>query len=424
MKRVPLGALAALAALLAVPVPAVAQRPTPPDLRRAASAILVDGRDGSVMLRKGAETRRSMASTTKLMTALLVLERARPADVFTAADYRAAPVESKINLRAGERMRVDDLLEGLLLESANDAAVTLAEGVAGSRAAFVREMNERARALGLRGTSYANPIGLDDPANYSTARDLATLARRLLKNERFAKIVDSPSAVLESGAARRVVSNRNDLIARFPFVDGVKTGYTRSAGYVLVGAAGSPRGAKVISVVLGEPGERARDADTLALLRYGLAQFRRVKAVDARRVATTTAIEHRDERARLVPAGEVFTVARRGERVDTRVSAPDVLTGELPAGARVGRVTVLRGGRVVDRVRLVTAAEVPGAGPLRVLVDDLGLALTLLLLLVIVSLVPFTASLLRRRQRERDRAERRRTRARPDVGAKGPPTAT
>ena len=420
-----LAAAAALAAALAVPAAAAgAATPTPPKLRQAASAILVDARDGSVILQKAPDARRAMASTTKLMTALLVLERTRPADVFTAADYHALPVESKINLRAGERMRVGDLLEALLLESANDAAVTLAEGVAGSRPAFVRAMNVRARRLRLRGTSYGNPIGLDDPASYSTARDLATLARRLLRNERFAKIVDSPSAVLESGSGRRVVDNRNDLVARYPFVDGVKTGHTRNAGYVLVGAAASRLGAKVISVVLGEPGEGARDADTLALLRYGLAQFRRVKALDARRVAATTAVEHRDERAKLVPSRDVFTVARRGERMAKRVSAPDVLKGELSAGARVGHVTVLLGGRVARRVPLVTAAKVPGAGPLRVLLDDLGLALTLLLLMVIVSLVAITASLLRRRQRARHRAERRRARARPEVGAESPPPTT
>ena len=392
------GAVAVLAAL-ALPGAASAQKAGAPDLRRAAAAILVDARDGSVILRKNPDARRATASATKLMTALLVLERARPSDVFVAPRYDALPVESKIDLRTGERMRVDDLLEALLLESANDAAVTIAEGVAGSRPAFVGAMNERARALGLDGTSYANPIGLDDPQNYSTARDLATLTRRLLRNKRFAAVVDMPSAVLESGARRRVVDNRNRLVARHPFVDGVKTGHTRDAGYVLIGAAAAPSGAKVVSVVLGEPGEGARDADTVALLRYGLAQFRRVKALDARRVATTAAIEHRDERARLVPARDVVVLARRGEKIRRRVAAPESLKGELQAGTRVGRVAVLRGRRVVARVPLVTAAEVPGAGPLRVIVDELGFPLTLLLLVVIVSTVAIAGTRLRARRR-------------------------
>ncbi|MGI9081153.1 MAG: D-alanyl-D-alanine carboxypeptidase family protein [Thermoleophilaceae bacterium] len=423
MRSHPLAAVAALALGLALPVCAAAA-PAAPNLGTAASAILIDARDGAVILQKGPDQRRAIASTTKLMTALLALERARPDDVFTAPAYSALPVESKIGLRAGERMRVDDLLEALLLESANDAAVTIAEGVAGSRAAFVGEMNARARELGLSGTSYANPIGLDDPANYSTARDLARLARRLLRDPAFARIVNSASAVLESGARRRIVGNRNDLIAQFPFVEGVKTGHTREAAYVLVGAARGRLGAKVVSVVLGEPGEGAREADTLALLRYGLARFRRVRALDSRRVAATTAVAHRDDRAKLVPARDLFLVSRRGERIEHRVDAPRELKGELAPRTPVGRVTVLRGKRVVARVPLVTAAEVPGAGPLRVVVHDLGLPLTLLLLMVIVTFAAITGRRLHSRRRARDRAQRRRANARAEPRAEGPGPTT
>jgi serine-type D-Ala-D-Ala carboxypeptidase (penicillin-binding protein 5/6) len=419
VRRSAFAAVAALALALGAPGGAAAQTGGP--ALQAASAILVDARDGSVIAQKDPDARRAIASATKLMTALLVLEQARPEDVFTGTSYRALPVESKINLRAGERMRVDDLLEGLLLESANDAADTIAAGVAGSTPAFVREMNERARELRLEDTSFANPIGLDDPLNYSTARDLADLARRLLRNATFAKVVDQPSAVLESGARRRVVDNRNDLIARHPFVDGVKTGHTRNAGYVLVGAADNSLGAKVVSVVLGEPGERARDADTLALLRYGLTQFRRARALSAHRVMARPAVAHRDERAELVPSRDVAVLLRRGQRTTTRVNAPEELEGEIAAGTRVGGVSVLREGRVVARVPLVTAGEVQGAGPLRVVVHELGLPLTLLLVVVIVSLVSMTASLIRRRQRARDRDDRRRARAHAEATAEGPP---
>ncbi len=416
----PILAALATAAVLALPAAASAQgRAAKPDLDRAASAILIDARDGSVMLAKDPGERRAIASTTKLMTALLAIERARPSEVFTAPAYRALPVESKINLRKGERMRVDDLLEALLLESANDAAVTIAEGVSGSRPAFVSAMNSRARELGLTGTRYANPIGLDDPDNYSTARDLAALARRLLRDRRFAAIVDSPSAVLESGSRRRVVNNRNDLVGRVPFVHGVKTGHTRSAGYVLVGAATGPLGGKVVSVVLGEPGEAARDADTLALLRYGLSRFRRVKALDADRPVATAAVEHHDERAKLVPAEDLLLVTRRGERVRKRVDAPESLEGELPAGERVGRVTVLRGKQVVKRVPLVTAAEVPGAGPLRVIVDELGTFLTLLAIGVILMVTGMVGSRIRSKRRARELADRRRARARARARAGG-----
>jgi serine-type D-Ala-D-Ala carboxypeptidase (penicillin-binding protein 5/6) len=375
----------ALAAVLiaAAAAPASAAEP-PPRVPNAQAGIVVDARDGTVMFAKRPDRERSIASTTKLMTALLALERAKPGDVFTAPVYNALPAESRINLRPGERMTVHDLLEALLLESANDAAVTLAEGVSGSREAFVEEMNARADELGLEHTSYANPIGLDEAGNYSSARDLATLTRVLLRRPRFARIVDMSEAELESGVRPRVVDNRNDLIAGYPWVSGVKTGYTLNAGNVLVGAAKGPGGARVISVVLGEPSEAARDQDTLTLLRWGLARFHRVRVLDPRRMLAQADIKYRDTTARLVARrGAVLTI-RDGERIRRRVNAPEEVEGPLAAGVRVGTVTVLLDGRPVRRVALVTAEEVPDAGTLRVLLSWLGVPLTLILSLAIL----------------------------------------
>jgi D-alanyl-D-alanine carboxypeptidase (penicillin-binding protein 5/6) len=400
---------------------AAAPSPQPPSLSGAAAAILVDARDGSPILQKDPAEPRAIASTTKLMTALLTLERAAPDDVFTAPSYRALAVESKIDLRAGERMRVRDLLEALMLESANDAAATLAQGIAGSRAAFVRDMNERAGELGLTGTSYANPIGLDDPLNYSTARDLAELARRLLRDRRFARIVDMPSATLESGARTRVVDNRNDLIARHPFVDGVKTGYTSRAGYVLVGSATGSTGAQVVSVVLGEPSEAERDADSLALLRYGLAQYRRVRALREGRAVASADVAYRDDTVRLVPARAVTVVARRDQRIARRVDAPDELKGELGAGTRIGSVAVLRDGEVVRRIPLVTAERVNGAGLPRKVASALGISLTALILLGIVSMTAIVGIRDRRRRRSKAHEARRRARARERAHKVEPP---
>jgi serine-type D-Ala-D-Ala carboxypeptidase (penicillin-binding protein 5/6) len=369
--------------LAAVPGSAAAAEP-PPRVPTAQAAIVVDGVDGTVMFAKRPDAERAMASTTKLMTALLSLEEARPSDVFTAPGYAAMPAESRINLRAGERMTVHDLLEALLLESANDAAVDLAENIAGSREAFVEQMNERASELGLDHTSYANPIGLDDPANYSSARDLATLARTLLRTRRFARIVDSPEATLESGSHVRVIENRNDLVAGYPWVTGVKTGYTSNAGNVLVGSAARGPRARVISVVMGEPTEAARDTDTLRLLRWGLDRFRRVRVVPRGRTLARADVKYRDERARLVARRGVVVTVRDGEHLDRRVRAPDELEGPVAKGERVGSVTVQVEGRRVRRVALVTAEEVPGAGTLRVLLSDLGVPLTVLILLAIL----------------------------------------
>jgi D-alanyl-D-alanine carboxypeptidase (penicillin-binding protein 5/6) len=360
-----------------------------PEVDRADAAIVVDVSDGAVMFREHARERRQIASTTKLMTALLALERARLGDVFTAPAYSALPQESKINLRRGERMQVEDLLEALLLESANDAAVTIAEGVSGSRRDFVEEMNDKAAELGLRDTSFANPIGLDDRENYSSAADLARLSVRLLRDRRFARIVDMPRAVLESGSRRRVVANRNKLVARYPFVDGIKTGHTLRAGYVLIGAGSGPGGARVVTVVLGEPGEAARDADTLALLHWGLGRFRQVRVLDRGRALARPKIEHFDRTAALVPRRSLTVTARKGQAVQRRVRAPEEIEGPLARGARIGSVMVLRGGKPVRKVDLVTARAVPSPGALRTLVSVLGVPLTILLVLVILSAVLF-----------------------------------
>jgi D-alanyl-D-alanine carboxypeptidase (penicillin-binding protein 5/6) len=392
-------ALAALAALaLGLPGAAVAQ--PPPDVSSAAAAIVVDGRNGEVMFAKRPDERHAIASTTKLMTALLALERAKPREVFTAPEYNALPAESRINLRTGERMTVHDLLEALLLESANDAAATIAENLSGSREAFVAEMNVRAQELGLDDTSYANPIGLDDPANYSTARDLATLTRLLLERPRFARIVDMPVAELDSGSMPRVIDNRNTLVASTPWVTGVKTGHTTNAGYVLVGSAKGRGGAKVISVVLGEPSEPARDEDTLELLTWGLKQFKRVQVVTPKRALARADIRYYDdEQARLVPRRAAVVTVRKGERIRRRIRSRDELEGPMPAGARAGVVSVFVDGQRVQRVALVTAAEVPEAGTLRVLTSVLGVPLTLLLALAILIAAPIAVLLVRGRRR-------------------------
>jgi D-alanyl-D-alanine carboxypeptidase (penicillin-binding protein 5/6) len=389
-------ALVLLAALALAGPAAAAERPPP--VPGADAAIVVDGRDGDVMFAKQADERQSIASTTKLMTALLTLEGAGPREVFTASDYVAAPVESQIGLRPGERMRVSDLLEALLLESANDAAATLAEGVSGSVDEFVADMNERAEELGLEDTSYANPIGFDDPLNYSTASDLATLTRELLRRPRFARVVDMPEAELDTGARPRTIDNRNTLVATHPFVTGVKTGHTLGAGYVLIGSAKGPGGARVISVVMGEPSEAARDSDTLKLLRWGIGRFRRVRVLDDRRTMARADIEYYDERAELVPARDAVLTLRVDERVRRRISAPEEVEGPLEADTRVGSVTLFVDGERVRRVALVTAADVPEPGTLRVLTSVLGVPLTVVLVLAILLGAALVALTLRRRR--------------------------
>jgi D-alanyl-D-alanine carboxypeptidase (penicillin-binding protein 5/6) len=385
--------VAAACAALLVGAPTAAAADAPPSTSGEA-ALVIDARTGDELYSKHGGEPRPIASATKLMTALLTLERADLDDVFSAAPYAASSVESKIGLLPGERMKVRDLLTALILESANDAAVTLAENVAGSRDAFVREMNRRAVELGLRDTSYANPIGFDDPDNHSSARDLATLARRLLANREFARIADLPMATLQSGGRARTIDNRNVLVQRHPFVSGVKTGHTLGAGYVLVGS-GAAGGAQVITVTLGAPSEAARDADTLALLRWGLEQFHRVRVLRPGKALAQIDVDYRDEDAEVGAARAVTLVLRRGEQTETVVDAPDELDGPIPAGERVGWVAVERRGRTVRRVPLVTLEAVEGASFVRKAVRTLG---TLLIVAIVLGIF-FTVIVAVRRKR-------------------------
>jgi D-alanyl-D-alanine carboxypeptidase (penicillin-binding protein 5/6) len=389
---------AAVVLTLLVRAAAATAAPSPPSLS-APSAIVVNAADGDVLYARGADRRRPIASTTKLMTALLTLESVSLNTTFSAPAYHGSPAEVTIGLAPGERMRVRDLMRALLLPSANDAAATLAQGVAGSRTRFVRMMNRRARQLGLDETHYSNPVGLDVGRNYSSARDLVTLVRALRRNAFFRKTTNLVQAHLRTGDHPRTVVTRNNLVDRYRFVNGVKTGHTNKAGYVLVGS-GTEHGATVISAVLDDPSEAARDADTLALLDYGLAQLRRVTPVRRRQRLGTAKVRYREsDTVPLVAGRTVHAVVRRGRRAQVTFNAPKVIGGPKPAGATIGTVVVRVDGRVVERVPLETGAKVPAVGPLARVFGSVGTVLILIAAVLAVVTGSLLVAMARRRRR-------------------------
>jgi D-alanyl-D-alanine carboxypeptidase (penicillin-binding protein 5/6) len=385
---------------------------------QAKAAIVVEASTGDVLVSKNAHQRRPIASATKLMTVLVALQRTDLDDVFTAANYHAAPGESQIGLRPGERMSVRDLLRATLLPSANDAAAAIAVGTMGSTRAFVAEMNRRAKALGLRDTHYTTPVGLDDAGNYSSARDLAKLAVRLRAYEFFRRTTDLPRATLRSGARKRTVINRNSLVRNVDAVNGVKTGHTSRAGYVLVGSA-RRAGVTVVSVVLGEPTERARDSDSLALLRRGLSAYEAVTPLPQGRTLGTIALRYRrGESVDVVAGASVRRVLREGVRTRVTVTGlPTQVDGPLPRGARVATAIVRGGDEVLARVPVVTARPVAEAGLGTRLSDFVSRSQTIIALLVLlVCSLPLV--MLRRRAMRRRRdldAEHRRARRREET---------
>jgi serine-type D-Ala-D-Ala carboxypeptidase (penicillin-binding protein 5/6) len=391
----------------AAPAPATtttAAAAKPPTVR-APAAILVEPATGDVVFQRNANQRRQIASTTKLMTALVTLEHASLDDVMTTVNYHGAPAESLAGFRGGERVTVRDLLRALLITSANDAAATLAQRVAGSQRKFVAMMNAKARELKLVNTHYDNPVGLDGRTNHSTATDLAKLTLILRRNAFFRATTDLRSVTLKSGAHPRTFANRNLLVRNVAAVNGAKTGHTNSAGYILVGSA-SRAGITVISVVLGDLSESARDSDSLNLLKFGLGRYHVVTAVKKGQVVAHAPLTHRDEQVDLVSAATVRRTARRGDKLVVTVEgAPSTIDGPLPKGARVGTVVVTQRGKAVARVPLITAEPVDAATFLDRLRGWLGSPVTLVLLaafaLCSLYLVLLRRRAVRRRQRRR-----------------------
>lgn len=244
---------------------------------------MIDSLDGRVLWEKSSHRRQAVASTGKILTALVVLEKARPTDVVTASG-RAQSVGdgdslvTQLNLSAGERMTVEQLLFGLLLPSANDAAVALAEHVAGSVDRFADMMNSRARRLGATDSHFTNANGLDEPGQYSTAHDLALIARAAMRIPLFRKIVAARRHEIPADGTpgTRALENRNQLLGRFPGAIGIKTGQTLAAGKSLVGAVRRGKEER-IAVVLASPDPLS---ESQAVLEYGLSGFRRFQMAE------------------------------------------------------------------------------------------------------------------------------------------------
>jgi D-alanyl-D-alanine carboxypeptidase (penicillin-binding protein 5/6) len=206
-----------------------------------------------------------------------------------------------------------------------------------------------------------------------------------MQNKVFAANVNRATATLRSGSHPRTIRNRNLLVGRYRFVDGVKTGHTLGAHYVLVGAAHGPS-ARVVSVVLGEPSEGARDTDTLALLRWGVDQFHKLTVVRPGQVLARVKVAHHDKlRIALVARRHATFTVRRGQHLRLRVRVPEQLDGPLPAGRRVGSVDILYLGRRIRTLGLVTARAVPGTSTVARLTGALGPALTALALIIVVA---------------------------------------
>jgi D-alanyl-D-alanine carboxypeptidase len=347
----------AAAAALALAAPVLA---APPEV--AAHAYLVEnGATGEVLGARNAEARVPIASITKLMTVLLTLERTKPSDVVTVCPGAAAVGESTIDLRAGEQLTVHDLLEGALIQSANDAADALACYVGdGSEQRFVAMMNQRARQLGLRQTHYVRPDGLDAPGHVSSAHDVTLLARMLMHRPLVRQIVRQRTASIEGG---RTLHTWNDLLSTYPGLFGVKTGHTSAAGWSEVAAA--RRGPLTIyATLLGSPDRYERNADLAKLLDWGFSRYRAAPLVQKGAEYARAELGYGRKPVALVAAASLQPWLRVDFPVMRRVVSVSTATLPVTKGERLGEVRVYQRGRLVGTVPLVAGRSVarPGIG--------------------------------------------------------------
>ena len=352
-----------------------AQMPQPPEVA-AKAYLLIDVTANQVLAAKDPDMSVEPASLTKLMTAYLVFDalKSRKIDL-----TQTLPVSERAWKMPGSRMFIDpkmrvpveDLIKGMIVQSGNDATVALAEGVGGSVERFVQLMNDQAKVLGMRNSSYRNPEGLPEAGHTTTARDLATLASRLMRD--FPEYV-SYYAIKKyryAGTPAANDSNRNLLLFRDPTVDGLKTGHTNAAGYCLVATAkrefpnvGSRR---LLSIVLGADSENARANESQKLLNWGYTAFDAVKLFDAGVPVLSPSVWKGKTPVLKLGAFQPLVVAvpaGAAAQIKTQVARPDPLVAPFSKGQAVGTLKVMRGEQALLDVPLVVLESVEQAGVL------------------------------------------------------------
>ena len=329
---------------------ALADGPEPPRVS-AKCAIVLDCTGGRVLYEKDVDTPMLIASTTKIMTALVAAENCNLDSRYQIPPEAAGIEGSSMYLKAGEVVTGRDLLYGMMLHSGNDAAVALAIFCAGDVAGFVRMMNQKAAELGLGSTSFANPNGLDDDQNHASARDLAYLTKAALENETVAQVVATKTA----NAAGRALTNHNKLLWQYPDCVGVKTGYTKAAGRILVSAARRD-GRLLVAVTISDPDDWA---DHKALLDYGFSGFGLQTVLEAGDPVADTMVVHGTSQAvKLIAADNVACTLLEGEQPHLQVELPGLLLAPVKAGTPVGRAAVWLGDACLGETALVLAQDI------------------------------------------------------------------
>ena len=342
MKRLFAGVAAALlAAALALPCKALS----------AQNAIMMDAQTGRVLYEKNPDKQSLIASTTKIMTALVVCEQINVLDRVRIPQEAVGIEGSSMYLKAGEILTVQDLLYGLMLHSGNDAAVALAIYCGGTVEGFAELMNDKAHRLGMQNTHFVNPNGLDSPGHYSTARDMAILAAYAMENPIFLKTVSTKTVTVGD----RILRNHNKLLWLLEGADGVKTGFTKAAGRILVSSC-TRQGRRLITVTMND---RNDWADHQALYEYGFSNWpARCCAAAGQVMQACAVVNGTTEMVPLVAAETLLWPVGPDETMTTKIRVPTPLVAPLRAGREVGEAIFFLNGTEIGKVSLLCGADV------------------------------------------------------------------
>lgn len=342
----------------------------------AKAVILTEQTTGRVLAEKNADERLPIASVTKIMTMLLIMEeidsgRMTLADNVTVSEHAMSFGGSTMFLEAGEVLTVSDMLKGIAVASANDGCVAMAEHISGSTDAFVERMNVRAKELGMENTHFVNTNGLDAPEHYSSARDVAIMARELCRHDKIFDYTTIWTDSLRDG--KFLLANTNKLVRFYRGATGLKTGSTDAAGCCLCATA-TRDGLPLIAVVLGAPTSKERFADASSLLDYGFANYKTVNPASKGEPAGSIRVRKgRSDTVNAVYAedfAEVIPKTKSGE-ISAEVTLPDVLVAPIDDGEVIGRAEFFIAGESIGSVDLKAETAVEKKGFISMLADVL-----------------------------------------------------
>ena len=325
----------------------------------AKSAILIEASTGKILFEKNADEKLEPASMTKMMSMLLIIENIENGVLkwnqkVTISENASKMGGSQILLETGEKMSVEDLFKGVAIASGNDAVVALAEALAGTEEAFVNMMNDKARELGLKNTHFKSPHGLDEVNHYSSARDQSLIAKELVKHKKVMKFTSIYEDYLRENTNRKIwLVNTNRLVRFYEGVDGLKTGYTKEAGYCLTATA-LKNGMRIIAVVMGEPDSKTRSKEISEMLDYAFAQYKIKNLLKEKYVGKYIVDKGEERYAKVVPKEEVTILSKKADK-DKKANYKieiNKLKAPIKKGEVIGNLKIKENGKVIRTIDL------------------------------------------------------------------------